>query len=135
MDCIFCKVIANEVPSYTVYEDDQTRAFLDIMPTRAGHTMVVLKKHGQTILDYSQEELGQLMKSAQVVIRALEKTYNTKVLTIGINHGEVTGVHHLHIHIIPRVPTDGGRVIQSLVSEKLTQPLEEIAASIKAHIA
>ncbi|MBI3385767.1 HIT domain-containing protein, partial [Candidatus Gottesmanbacteria bacterium] len=66
-DCIFCKVIANEVPSYTVYEDADTRAFLDIFGVTDGHTLVVLKKHGDTILDYSSEEIGKLWTSVQKV--------------------------------------------------------------------
>ena len=134
-DCLFCRLVKNEIPSYTVYEDEQTRAFLDIMPCVPGHVMVVLKKHGETILDYSPDELGVLWNSVQKVTKAMEQAFSTKVFTIGINHGEITGVHHLHIHIIPRFPDDGGGVIQSIVKtegkEGLTEMQKKISENLK----
>lgn len=132
--CLFCRIIRNEIPSYTVFEDDETRAFLDIMPCVPGHTMVILKKHGETILDYTKEELGTLWESTQKVTRALEKSFKTSVFTIGINHGEEAGVHHLHVHIIPRFPDDQGGVIQSVVRKEGKEELTEICERIKEHI-
>jgi histidine triad (HIT) family protein len=87
-NCLFCRLVTNEIPSYTVHEDSETRAFLDIMPCTPGHTMVILKKHGDTILDYTDEELGSLWRAVQKVTKALEKTFKTRIFTIGINHGE-----------------------------------------------
>lgn len=130
-DCIFCKIIANEVPSYTVYEDIDTRAFLDIMPSMPGHTMVVLKKHSDKIFGYTKNELGAIMTTVQKVADALEKAFDTDVLTIGINHGEVAGVHHMHIHLIPRTVDDGGKVLQSLARTKPSGDLENIKEKIK----
>lgn len=119
-DCIFCKLVANEIPSYTVYEDTHTRAFLDIYGATDGHTMVVLKKHGESILSYTSKELEVLWASVQKVARAIEQAYGTKILSIGINHGEPQGVKHLHIHILPRYDGDGGGIMQSLPGSKLT---------------
>lgn len=133
-NCLFCKIIANEVPSYTVYEDEYTRAFLDIMPRTSGHTMVILKKHGWTILDYTPEELSSLMATVQKVVRALTTIYKTEVFTLGINHKEEQGVHHLHVHVLPRFPDDGGGVIQSIVEKDVKEPLTEIAEKIKKEI-
>ncbi len=131
-DCIFCKLVANEIPSYTVYEDADTRAFLDIFGATDGHTMVILKKHGETILDYTPKELGLLMRSVQKVAAAAEKAYKTKILSIGINHGEPQGVKHLHVHILPRYEGDGGGIIQSLPARKLTnKDFAGIAEKIK----
>jgi histidine triad (HIT) family protein len=118
--CIFCKLVANEIPSYTVYEDGDTRAFLDIFGATDGHTMVVLKKHGETILSYTPEELRQLWTSVQKVAGAIEKAFDTNILSIGINHGEPKGVKHLHVHIMPRFPEDGGGIMQSLPNRKLS---------------
>jgi histidine triad (HIT) family protein len=129
-DCIFCKVIGGEVPSYTVYEDGQTKAFLDIMPSMPGHTMVVLKKHSDKIFGYTKDELGAIMDSVQKVAKALEKAFDTSVLTIGINHGEVAGVHHMHIHLIPRTSNDGGKVLQSLARQETDEQLESIKEKI-----
>jgi histidine triad (HIT) family protein len=132
--CLFCRIIQNESPSYTVYDDEETRAFLDIQPCAPGHVMVVLKKHGVTFLDYSPEELGKLFASVQKVILALTKTFKTDIFTIGINHGEKTGVHHLHIHIIPRFPDDGGGVIQSVVKKEGKEGLGEVCDTVKRNM-
>lgn len=119
-ECIFCKIVANEIPSYAVYEDGETEAFLDIFGATDGHTMVILKKHGETILDYSADEMKLLWQSVQKVAQSIEKAYNTKILSIGINHGEPQGVKHLHIHIMPRFEGDGGGIMQSLPGRNLT---------------
>jgi len=132
--CLFCRLVQNEIPSYTVYEDERTRAFLDIEPRAPGHTMVVLKKHGITVLDYSQDELGRLFASVQKIIQALTKTFKTDVFTIGINHGEEAGVHHLHVHVIPRFPDDKGGVIQSIVKNEGKEGLLEIQKKIVSNV-
>ena len=133
-DCIFCKVIANEVPSYTVFEDTDTRAFLDIYGTTDGPTVVVLKKHGETILDYTGEELGKLWGTVQHVAQGVQKTFNTTVLSIGINHGEPKGVHHMHVHVMPRYEGDGGRIVQQLPGKKRTEELDTVAEKIKKNM-
>jgi len=129
--CLFCRIIENEIPSYTVYEDKHTRAFLDIYPSVPGHTVVILKKHGWTILDHTPEELSHLLATAQKVVRALTIVYKTEVFTLGINHKEEQGVHHLHIHVLPRFSDDEGGVIQSIVEKNVKEPLPEIAEKIK----
>jgi len=132
--CLFCRLVANEIPSYTVYEDEKTRAFLDIFPCAPGHTMVILKKHGDTLFEYTPDELSFLMATVQKVSKALQKAYKTTILTIGINHGEVQGVHHLHVHIIPRFPDDQGGVVQSIVKNDPKEDLGSIKEAIKKYI-
>ncbi len=132
-DCIFCKVIAKEVPGYFILEEKEYVAFLDIFGSTDGHTMVVPRKHGLSILDYSKEELGEFMEGVQAVAKKLEKNLNVDSITIGINHKEEKGVPHLHIHLIPRFKSDGGKVIQSLVSKDLDQDLAKTAEKIRAN--
>ena len=114
-DCIICKIIKKEIPSYKIFEDEDTIVFLDIYPSAPGHTMVSLKKHGLTILDYSQDELGKLWATVQKADKALIKSFNTKLITIGVNQFEEGGVPHLHVHLIPRWKGDGGGIIQTVV--------------------
>ena len=131
-ECIFCKIVSNETPSYTVYEDADTKAFLDIFGATDGHTMVIVKKHGETILDYSADEIKSLWISVQKVASAIEKAFDTKILSIGINHGEPQGVKHLHVHILPRFEGDGGGIMQSLPGRKLVnQDFGEVAEKIR----
>lgn len=134
-DCIFCKIIAEEIPSYTLYEDDKTRSFLDIFGACDGHAMVILKKHGATIHDYTAEELGSLWGSVQKVSGAIEKAYGTDILSIGINHGEPEGVKHLHVHIMPRYEGDGGGIMQTLPGKKLEDNnFSGVAEKIRSYI-
>ena len=114
-DCIFCKVIAKEVPGHFVLEEKEFVAFLDIFGSTPGHTLVVPRRHGYSVLEYSEKELGVFMCGVQDVAKKLKKSLKTDSITIGINHEEEKGVPHLHIHLIPRFNSDGGKVLQSLV--------------------
>jgi histidine triad (HIT) family protein len=130
-DCLFCNVIAKKIPALVVYENADTMAFLELFPSAPGHTMVISKKHGNNILEYSQEELGKLMASVQIVAKKIETALKTDSLTIGINHKEIKGVPHLHIHIIPRWKTDKGGVLQSIVNNPSKESREALAEKIK----
>lgn len=130
-NCIFCKIFRNEAPSYKVYEDEETLAFLDIRQSAPGHTMVIPKKHGYSILDYSEKELGKLMSSVQKVAIKIEKALKTDWITIGINHEEKRGVPHLHVHLVPRWDDDKGGIIQSIVKNTPKEPLESIADKLR----
>ena len=121
MDCIFCKIIANEIPSYTVYEDEHTCALLDIFGATDGHTIVVHKRHEETIVGYTEQEVAEVFATVKKVATAIERAFDTKILSIGINHGEPAGVHHMHVHIMPRFEGDGGGIIQQLPKKKLAE--------------
>jgi len=131
MDCIFCKLVKNEIPSLRVYEDDDTISFLELFPSAPGHAMVILKKHGNNILEYSQDELGKLMGGVQKVAAKIEKALAPDSITIGINHKERRGVPHLHVHLIPRWENDKGGIIQSVVTNKPKESREVIAEKIR----
>ncbi len=130
MDCIFCKIIEKLVPSYTVFENDEAMAFLDIAPSAPGHTVVVLKRHADKVFDYTKKELGEVMQAVSLVAVGLEKTFSTNILSIGINHGEPSGVRHMHVHIIPRYSEDRGGVMQSLVKIPVNETLVDIQQRI-----
>ena len=119
-DCIFCKIVANEIPSYTVFEDEYTKAFLDIFGATDGHVMVVHKRHEETIVSYTDQEVSQVFTTVKKIATAVENAFETKSLSIGINHGEPEGVHHMHVHIMPRFEGDGGGIIQQLAGRKPT---------------
>ena len=114
-----------------VYEDDDTLSFMELNPSAPGHVMVILKKHGNNILEYSQVELGTLMGSVQKVAKKIEKVLNPDSITIGINHKERRGVPHLHVHLIPRWENDKGGVIQSIVNNSPKENREAIADKIR----
>jgi histidine triad (HIT) family protein len=130
-DCIFCKLVAQEIPSHVVYEDQDSISFLEINPSAPGHLMVILRKHGRSILDYNQDELGKLMASVSIVAKKQKSALNCDSITIGINHLEAKGVPHLHIHLIPRWNNDKGGAIQNIVDNKQKETQEEIAEKIR----
>jgi histidine triad (HIT) family protein len=131
MEDLFCKIVKGEIPAHVVYETEDTLAFLDVHPSAPGHTMVILKKHGNNIQEYSQGELGKAMESVKVVSKKIESALKPDSITIGINHKESQGVPHLHIHLIPRWENDKGHALQGVVQHQLKEPIESIAAKIK----
>lgn len=131
MDCIFCKVIKKEVPGYFVLEQKNYVAFLDIFGSVEGHTLVAPRKHGYSIFDYSEQELGELMGGVQKVAGKMKKALKTDSITIGINHEEKKGVPHLHVHLIPRFEGDGGGIIQSVVKKPIKEDLAKIAEKLR----
>ncbi len=105
-DCIFCKIIEGEIPSHKVYEDEDTLAFLDTNPTSKGHTLVVPKKHVETIDQAS--EMDYMWNALVKVSRAVEDAFEPEGLNISQNNGELAGqeVMHMHFHITPRYTGD-----------------------------
>ncbi len=106
-DCIFCKIVRGEIPSFKVSEDDKTLAILDINPVSRGHTLVLPKDHYVNILDAPEPALAATMNATKKVANALA----TYAEGVNVNHnankaaGQV--VDHLHFHIIPRYTQDG----------------------------
>ena len=109
MGCIFCKIISGEVPSYKVYEDEYTLAFLDINPVNPGHTLVVPKKHVANIEEASEEALCQIIKTVKTVGLSLKKNLGVEGYNVQVNNDPLAGqvVAHLHFHVIPRRQGDG----------------------------
>jgi histidine triad (HIT) family protein len=103
-DNIFAKILRGEFPSYKVYEDDKTLAFLDIMPRAPGHTLVLPKSPARNVLDVDPEDLAHVMKVAQKIAKAGMKAFDAQGVTIQQFNESAGGqvVFHLHVHVIPR---------------------------------
>jgi len=127
--CIFCNIIKGEIPSYKVYEDEHVYAFLDINPCAKGHTVLIPKKHGETVLDFEENELAAFFSKIKIVVNILKEKLGKEDFTIGVNHGAVAGqsVGHLHVHIIPREKGDGGGSMHSIVNNPSSETPEEVA--------
>ncbi len=127
-DCLFCKIIEGKIPAQVVYQDDFTIGVLDILPRSVGHTMVIPKKHAETILELDDNEVAEVFKSVKKVVQLLKEKIKPDGFTIGINHGKVSGqaIDHLHIHIIPRFIGDKGGSIHSVVSNPPEKSLQEV---------
>ena len=109
MDCIFCKIIAGEIPSIKVFEDGNTLAFMDINPLSEGHLLVVPKKHFTTLFDADDESLAQTFSVVRKLAVALQKALGIDSLNLLQANGRwaVQSVPHFHVHVIPRRENDG----------------------------
>lgn len=107
-DCIFCKIISGKIPAAKVYEDDNVLCFLDIMPANKGHTLIIPKKHYETLLDIPEEDLGYLLVASKKIARALSSSVGNGSYNIVMNNGKLAGqiVPHAHVHVIPRFKGD-----------------------------
>lgn len=101
MDCIFCKIINGEIPSYTIYEDEIVKVFLDIEPKSNGHTLIIPKKHYLDLGEIDQETLNHIMKISKKIKPLLEEKLKPQGLTIVQNNGTIQEVKHYHLHLIP----------------------------------
>lgn len=108
-DCIFCKIVAGEIPSTKIRENADTFAFLDIKPLNPGHALVIPKKHYENIFDVPEEILAQVIIETKHIATAVKKVTGADGIGIGQNNGKAAGqvVHHIHFHIIPRHLDDG----------------------------
>lgn len=106
--CIFCQIIAKEIPCHQVYEDEKTLAFLDIKPVNPGHTLVIPKVHVANLEEIESEDLQALMLVVKKIGRMLKDKLNISGYNLVVNNDPVAGqeVSHLHFHIIPRHEND-----------------------------
>ena len=104
MDCIFCKIVAGQMPAHKVYEDEHTLAFLDILPASRGHTLVIPKEHAVDIYEISPETLAATTIGAQTVAHMLRSKLKPDGLNVFQNNGPAAGqvIFHYHLHLVPR---------------------------------
>lgn len=104
MSCLFCSIIAGEIPCHKVYEDESVIAFLDIGPVSTGHTLVLPKTHAENLEAGSVADAEKLMSVIYTIAPPIMKAVGADGYNLGMNHGESAGqdVMHTHLHIMPR---------------------------------
>ncbi len=106
MECIFCKIVNNELPSYTVYEDDIVKVFLNIKPSSDGHLLVIPKKHYDNIVDIDLDTLNHINMVNKKMYDLLKEKLNIDGLTISQNNDYGQEIKHYHVHLTPRYKND-----------------------------
>lgn len=126
-DTLFTKIIKGEIPSYKVYEDEKTFAFLDIHPLAPGHVMVVPKKPVEFIWDLEEEDYQALMATVQKVGKRLREVMNSPYVGV-----EVVGVDvpHAHVHVVPFTSSHELHRHDAAADEPNHASLEEIARKV-----
>ncbi len=104
MDCIFCKIIAGEIPAAKVYEDDKVLAFLDINPVNKGHVLVIPKTHYKMMIDTPDELVAYIFTKAKELMKAIKKATKADLVIVSVVGEDVP---HFHVHLVPRYKNDG----------------------------
>ncbi|EGO5037111.1 TPA: HIT family protein [Enterococcus faecalis] len=138
-DCIFCKIINGEIPSYKVYEDEKVYAFLDITQVTKGHTLMIPKQHVADIFEYNDVLASDVFARIPKVARALEKAFpEMEGLNILNNNKEVAyqSVFHSHVHLIPRYSKEDDFSIHFVNHQEdySAEAMQEIAETIAKQV-
>ena len=132
MECLFCAIVAGEIPSTKVYEDAHVLAFMDIAPANPGHLLVIPKQHYRNIFDMPAAIGSKIMEAAIPLATAIRKALNPDGLNL-FQSNEAAGfqtVFHFHLHLIPRWETDPLRLPWK-PSEGNLEEIGNIAAKIR----
>lgn len=101
-NCIFCKIINGDIPSYTIYEDNIVKVFLDINPETVGHMLIIPKKHFENLDDIDMDTLMHINLISKKMHILLKEKLNIDGMSIVQNNGCIQDVKHYHMHIKPR---------------------------------
>ena len=137
MKDVFCKIIDGDIPSTKVYEDDDVIAILDISQVTKGHTLVIPKKHYESILDCPKNLLHKVLDVAQRIAQAEVALLGAKGVNVLTNAGEMAGqsVPHFHVHVIPRyIGGEGGFRLEMKGSDTSKLDLPALASQISSGI-
>jgi histidine triad (HIT) family protein len=134
-ECIFCSITGGKIPAKKVYEDENILAFLDINPRNPGHTLVVPKKHMETLMDMDESAAGSFFETVRKVAGMVMAGTKAQGLSIAQSNGQAAGqiIPHLHFHVIPRFATEGPPGLETILPNKRMdeKTLDAIAESIK----
>jgi histidine triad (HIT) family protein len=137
-DCIFCKIIAGDIPSAKVYEDEDVFAFLDISQVTKGHTLVIPKTHTKDIYETNEELAAKVFSRVPKIANAIKKAFEPVGINILNNNEAPAGqsVFHLHIHLIPRYGKEDGFGAKWITHDQdyTKEALSEIATTISNNI-
>lgn len=133
-NCVFCKIIAKEIPGEVIFEDDSVLVFMDIKPVSRGHCLVIPKKHFADVVEAPEDLVTMVILATKRLALAVEKAVGAHGFTLSTNRGLAAGqtVFHLHFHIIPRFDNDGLKPWTHHEIEPKT--ISEIAESIRKNL-
>lgn len=134
-NCIFCKIIAGQIPSTRVHEDEHTVAFMDIGQVNPGHVLVVVKPHVENIAGLDDALAAAVFRTTARVAKAVQAAFRPQGISVYQANGAAAGqtVFHLHLHVIPRREGDGMELVWPVKNPPREQ-LEENAGKIRAQL-
>jgi histidine triad (HIT) family protein len=134
-NCVFCRIVARQIPATVVHEDEHTLAFMDIGQVNPGHVLVAVKQHAENIFALDETRAGAAFRAAARVARAIREAFAPQGLSVYQANGAAAGqtVLHFHIHLVPRHEGDGMALtwpVKNPPREKLTEYAEKIRARL-----
>ena len=135
-DCVFCKIVAGQIPSTKVHEDEHTLAFMDIGQVNPGHVLVAVKKHAANLFELDAEQAAAAARTCHRVARAIREAFAPEGLSVYQANGKAAGqtVYHYHVHLLPRHAGDGMELTWP-VKNPPRETLSGYAERIKAKLA
>ncbi len=130
-ECIFCKLAGGQIPTNSIYEDDDFKVVMDLSPASKGHCIILPKTHAKNLLELPDEYCQKILLVAKKCCKVLKEVLHCDGINVLQNNGKVAGqtIFHLHIHLIPRY--EGDNVHIKWVEHKEESNLEELAAEIR----
>ena len=134
-DCVFCRIVARQIPATVVHEDAETLAFMDIGQVNPGHVLVACKAHVENFYGLEDAQAAAVFRAAAKVARAIRAAFNPPGLSVYQANGKPAGqtVFHFHVHLLPRHDGDGMQLVWP-VKNPPREKLEEYAAQIRARL-
>ena len=132
-NCVFCKIVAKQIPASIIHEDERTLAFMDLGHVNPGHTLVAVKSHAENVYALEEADAAAALRTAARVARAIQAAFKPEGLSVYQANGKPAGqtVFHLHVHLVPRHDGDG-MALTWPVKNPSREKLEEYAAKIRA---
>jgi histidine triad (HIT) family protein len=134
-NCIFCRIVAKEIPAAVVYEDEHTLAFMDAGQVNPGHVLVAAKDHAENLYELNDAQAGALLRTAARVARAIRDAYQPQGLSVYQANGKAAWqtVFHYHMHLLPRHEGDG-MALTWPAKNPPREKLAEYAAAIRKQL-
>jgi histidine triad (HIT) family protein len=134
-DCVFCKIVAGQIPSTKVHEDEHTLAFMDLGQVNPGHVLVAVKKHAANVFELDVAQAEAIARATVKISNALKKAFEAEGLSVYQANGKAAGqtVFHYHVHLLPRYAGDGMELVWP-VKNPPREKLEEYAVKIRAKV-
>jgi histidine triad (HIT) family protein len=135
-DCVFCKIVAGQIPSTRVHEDEHTLAFMDLGQVNPGHVLVAAKKHAANLYELDDLQAAAVARASTRVARAIRDAFAPAGLSVYQANGKAAGqtVFHYHVHLLPRHEADGMELTWP-VKNPPRERLEEYAGKIRSKLA
>jgi histidine triad (HIT) family protein len=133
--CVFCRIVARQIPATVVHEDEHTLAFMDIGQVNPGHVLVAVKQHAENIFALDDAQAAAVFRTAARVSRAIRDAFSPQGLSVYQANGKAAGqtVFHMHVHLVPRHEGDGMELtwpVKNPPREKLADYAERIRAKL-----